>query len=90
MTMEHLRPVLDSVTDQQWLCNLAEQVAHGRITPVVIEAIRMGRVTALRNANGGVRGIVVGDVVRRLGANTPSRLELAAGAWPTSFKGCSS
>ena len=26
----------------------------------------MGRMTALRKANGGVRGIVVGDVVRRL------------------------
>ena len=70
MTVEHLRPLLDSVTDQQWLCKLAEQVAQGRITPTVIEAIRMGRMTALRKANGGVRGIVVGDVVRRLVART--------------------
>ena len=70
MTVEHLRPLLDSVTDQQWLCKLAEQVAQGRITPTVIEAIRMGRMTALRKANGGVRGIVVGDVLRRLVART--------------------
>ena len=70
MTVEHLRPLLDSVTDQQWLCKLAEEVAQGRITPTVIEAIRMGRMTALRKANGGVRGIVVGDVVRRLVART--------------------
>ena len=69
MTVEHLRPLLDSVTDQ-WLCKLAEQVAQGRITTTVIEAIRMGRMTALRKANGGVRGIVVGDVVRRLVART--------------------
>ena len=33
MTVEHLRPLLDSVTDQQWLFKLAEQVAQGRITP---------------------------------------------------------
>ena len=70
MTVEHLCPLLDSVTDQQWLFKLAEQVAQGRITPTVIEAIRMGRMTALRKANGGVRGIVVGDVVRRLVART--------------------
>ena len=70
MTVEHLRPLLDSVMDQQWLCKLAEQVAQGRITPTVIEAIRMGRMTALRKANGGVRGIVVGGVVRRLVART--------------------
>ena len=38
--------------------------------PTVIEAIRMERMTALRKANGGVRGTVVGDVVRRLVART--------------------
>ena len=70
VTVEHLRPLLDSVTDQQWLCKLAEQFAQGRITPTVIEAIRMGKMTALRQANGGVRGIVVGDVVRRLVVRT--------------------
>ena len=104
MTVEHLRPLLDSVTDQQWLCKLAEQVAHGRITPTVIEAIRMGRMTALRKANGWVRGIVVGDVKvgcahhgsavgnHRLSprhrSNTPFPLEPAASAWRTSSKGC--
>ena len=70
ITVEHFRPLLDFVTDQQWLCKLAEQVAQGRITPTVIEPIRMERMTALRKANGGVRGIVVGDVVRRLVART--------------------
>ena len=86
MTVEHLRPLLDSVTDQQWMCKLAEQVAQGRITPTVIEAIRMERMTALRKANGGVRGIVVGDVVRRLVAHTmpqqlgPHALSIRAGS----------
>ena len=52
MTVEHLRPLLDSVTDQQWLCKLAEQVAQGRITPTVIEAIRMERVSCERHRRG--------------------------------------
>ena len=70
MTVEHLRLLLDSVKDQQLLCKLAQQVAVAGITPTVVEAIRMGRMTALRKTNGGVRGIVVGDVLRRLVART--------------------
>ena len=52
-------------------CKLAEKVARANITPTVIEAIRMGRMTALRKANGGVRGIVVGDVRRLVARTTP-------------------
>ena len=33
---------------------LAQQVAVAGITPTAIEAIRMGRMIALRKANGGV------------------------------------
>ena len=53
---------------ENWCLVAPEKVAQGRIT--VIEAIRMVRMTALRKANGGVRGIVVGDVVRMLVART--------------------
>ena len=70
MTVEHLRTLLDSVKDQQLLCKLAQQVAVAGITPTVVEPIRMGRMTALRKTNGGVRGIVIGDVFRRLVART--------------------
>ena len=35
-----------------------------------LQAIRLGRLTALRKPDGGVRGIVVGDVVRRLASRT--------------------
>ena len=70
MTVEHLRPILDSVRDQQLFFKLAENVARANLTPTVIEAIRMDRMTALRKANGWVRGIVVGEVVRRLVART--------------------
>ena len=45
-------------------------LARGHIPPLALEVIRRGRVSALRKANGGVRGIVVGGVLRRLVART--------------------
>ena len=36
----------------------------------IVDAIRLGRMTALSKPDGGVRGIVTGDVVRRLVART--------------------
>ena len=36
----------------------------------MLEIVRMGRMTALQKANGGVRGIVAGDMVRRLVTRT--------------------
>ena len=60
--------------------------------------------TALRKTNGGVRGIVVGDVLRRLVARTMAQqlgpqveaatappirsLHSKAATWPTSFNCC--
>ena len=41
-----------------------------RIEPVV----RLGRLTAWRKPDGGVRGIVVGDVLRRLVARTIAQI----------------
>ena len=35
-----------------------------------VQAVRLGRVTALRKRDGSVRGIVAGDVVRRFVART--------------------
>ena len=37
---------------------------------VAVAAVRSGRMTALSKDDGGVRGIVTGDVVRRLVART--------------------
>ena len=37
------------------------------------DAIRLGRLIALQKPSGGVRGIVVGDIMRRLVARTMSR-----------------
>ena len=49
---------------------LAERLARADVPPSIVDAIRQGRLTALRKPNGGVRGIVVGDVIRRVVART--------------------
>ena len=41
-----------------------------RVPEEIIEAIRLGRLTALSKPDGGVRGIVVGDILRRMVART--------------------
>ena len=47
-------------------------MATGDVPEDVLEVIRLGRVTALRKPVGGVRGIVVGDILRRLVASQAS------------------
>ena len=36
----------------------------------IVDAVRLGRMTALSKPDGSVRGIVVGDVIRRLVSRT--------------------
>ena len=52
---------------------MVEQLAQGVAPEAAIHAVRVGRLTALLKPDGGVRGIVVGDVVRRLIARTISQ-----------------
>ena len=40
---------------------------------MALEGIRLGRLTALQKPDGGVRGIVVGDIMRRLVARTMAK-----------------
>ena len=70
MTTEHLRPMMDSMNDMERLCLLGGIMARGEVPVHVEPAIRWGRMTALQNPDGGIRGIVVGDVFRRLIART--------------------
>ena len=70
MTVEHLRPLLDSPRDHRLLHTLAEGLAQGVVPESIVDAVRLGRMTALRKFDGGVRGIVVGDVIRRLVSRT--------------------
>ena len=91
MTVEHLRPLLDSVTDQQWLCKLAEQVAQGRITPTVNRGNQNGEDDGFAESEwkGWLRAPWPSNwdhkwSPRRHRSNTPSRLELASNAHPDS------
>ena len=64
--VEHLQPLLDHPRDLRAFLNADEKVSRAHIPPAIQEAIRLGRLNALQKANGGVRGIFAGDIVRRL------------------------
>ena len=66
MTVEHLRPLLECDRALHSLHKFAHIMARGEV-PDRIEPVRLGRLTALRKPDGGVRGIIiiVGDVLRR-------------------------
>ena len=70
MTAEHVRPLLESTRDCDRFWSMCQSLARGSIPDEIIATIRMGRMTALQKPSGGVRGIVVGDFVRRLVSRT--------------------
>ena len=49
---------------------MCQEFARGRLPEEILRAVRIGRMTALQKPQGGIRGIVVGDFVRRLVART--------------------
>ena len=59
MNADHLRPRISSSSKES---NCHEQ----RRPPVIVDVIRLGRITTLQKPSGGVRGIVVGDIFRTL------------------------
>ena len=52
---------------------MVSKLACGDVPEEVIDGIRLGRLTALNKPDGGVRGIVVGDIIRRLVARTMAK-----------------
>ena len=73
MTTDHLRPVLDNIRDTHLLFQMGEQLATARIPPGIHGTLHLERLTALQKPRGGVRGLVVWDVVRRLVGRTMSQ-----------------
>ena len=61
---------MDTLQDAQLLFTMGEQLSRAEAPSSIVSAIRLGRITALQKPNGGVRGIVVGDTLRRLVART--------------------
>ena len=82
MTVEHLQPLLDHPRALHSMFLLAERMARADVPPSIVDAVRQGRLTALRKPNGGVRGIVVGDVIRRVVARTRSTIGTCSGGGP--------
>ena len=70
MTCDHLRPLLDSPRDLHALFLIAEEFDRGQIPPSIVQLMKLGRMTALRKKDGGVRGVVAGEVIRRLVSRT--------------------
>ena len=70
MTVEHPRQLLESGVCTTLLGEVATQFARGHVPEEVLPAVRLGKMTAFQKPDGGVRGIVVGDVFRRLVART--------------------
>ena len=73
MTTEHLRPLLDDVGGMQLFTALGSRLAKALVPQVAVDLIRVGRLTTLSKRDGGVRGIVASDVIRRLVARTMSQ-----------------
>ena len=66
MTADHLMP--SGILRE--LFALTSSLAKGDVPLEVVRCVRMGRITALRKEDVGVRGITVGDILRRLVART--------------------
>ena len=66
LTSDTLRLVLDDEEATQRLTAVAESLARADVPPSIIPCLGLGRMVALQKPNGRVRGIIIGDVLRRL------------------------
>ena len=73
MTADHLQPVLDTARDTSLFLHFATVLARGQAPVAAVEGVRMGRITALKKPGGGIWGIVIGDILRRLVARTMAK-----------------
>ena len=90
MTADHLFPILESEADSEQLEQVASNLAVADVPVEVIDGIRLGLLTALAKPDGGVRGFVIGDIVRRLVARTiakqfAKRAEVATAPFQCAF-----
>ena len=68
MTVDHIRPLLESEADTAGFSSMCLDFARAEIPSDVLTLLKMGRVTALRKPNGKIRGIFILDIMRRLAA----------------------
>ena len=58
MTADHLKVVLENHRDSDLFHNICQLLVRAAVPREIFSAIRIGRLTALQKANGGIRGIV--------------------------------
>ena len=73
VTADHLKILLDEEDTTELLYKVGQKFAAGGVPGVIVKALRVGRMTALQKPDGGVRGIVAGDVFRRLVSRTMAK-----------------
>ena len=73
-TSELCRLVLDDKASGLAFVRAATDLARAQVPPSIAAAIRLGRIVALQKPNGRVRGIVVGDFLRRLVARSLAQI----------------
>ena len=66
LTADTLRLVLDDETTTALFVEVCQHLAQARVPLNIAQAIGLGRMVALTKPNGGIRGLVVGDVLRRV------------------------
>ncbi|CAE7358847.1 unnamed protein product, partial [Symbiodinium sp. CCMP2456] len=75
LTADIARLLLDDANSSEAFCEVAQLLARARLPTSIASALGLGRLglgrlVALRKPAGGVRGLVVGDFLRRLLART--------------------
>ena len=70
LTMEHLRPLVESPSDTHLLHGVFLVACHCQYPSGGQGRLEVGRMTVLAKSDGGVRRIVAGDVIRRVIART--------------------
>ena len=63
-------PARSSEESSQAFADAATMLAHAQIPATILPAFGLGRVVALTKPSGGTRGLVAGDVFRRIVART--------------------
>ena len=58
MTAEHLRPLLESVKDMTLFWQLAQDLARAALLDVIVDSVRLGRITALQKPNGASEALL--------------------------------
>ena len=87
MTSDHLFPLTSSEGDVELLFPSGVSLGEREVPNTILQAFRLGKLTALGKPDGGVRGIVVGDIIRRLVARTIAKqVSKKAGAATAPFQ----